>query len=278
MAPNLSPDNKVSRLNPRGVPMFLLKQFALAAILGLLSGCAMFPIGSINDSAKSALAPNLVPIGPVGKYSTRNLLYESQTIGSIEVTYNLYQGYILQNQLYWLTLVIKNKGDAAAEVAPIVELQDTGGIEIPAHTYNGFMYMASSLATGAPIVIPTAPTTQSVRTTHSGTVTSTSGNTYYYSGTSRSRQSGAESFAAGMSQFAAATAASQAREMTEGSQLLSSWADSYWLRDRYTIKSGGGVVGTLTFPAPKATPLILQVSIGDKKYRFVTGKELVSHD
>lgn len=258
--------------------MSLLKLIAFSTILGLLSGCAMFPIGSINDPAKSALGPNLVPIGPVGKYSTRNLLYENQTVGNIEVSYNLYQGYILQNQIYWLTLVIKNKGDVATEVSPLVELEDTAGIEIPAHTYEGFMYMASSLATGAPVVIPTAPTTQSTRTTHSGTVTSTSGNTYYYSGTSRTRQSGAESFTTGFSQGAAVGAAIRAREMNEGAQLLTSWADSYWLRDRYTIKPGGGVVGTLTFPAPKATPLVLQVSIGDKKYRFSTGKQLVNHD
>ena len=253
--------------------------FVLSAIF--IAGCAVAPpTGSINDSAKSAIGPNVVPLG---KYSTKTLLYEKQALGGVEVSYNLFQGYILQNQLYWLTLIVKNTGDSPIDVVPTVELRDSLGIEIPAHTYSGFMSMAASVASGAPVVIPTATaSSQTYRTTQSGTITSASGNTYYYSGASTT-SSGANSFAGGlaqgMAQGAALGNAMRAREMRQISPLLMSWADSYWLRNSYTIKPGNSVVGTLTFPAPRTLPLVLEVSVGGNKVvRFTTGKELIKHD
>ncbi len=254
--------------------MLIIKHTIYLILLILLSSCTSFQTGSVNDPTKSTIGPNLVPIGPAGKYSTKYLLYENQEVDKIEVAYNIYQGFILQNPIYWLTIVIKNKGDAATEVSPTVELYDSNGIEIPAHTYDGFVCMASSITSGTTTIIPTIPATQPSNTSYSGTIMAPSGKSYYYSGVSSSQLNTAESLASGL----AFGAAMQAQQMNQIAVLLISWSDAYWIREHYTIKPDRSIVGTLTFPAPKTTPLTLRIGIGSREYLFTTGKELVRHD
>ncbi len=221
-----------------------------------LSGCAS--VNPLNDPTRSRIAADVANVeGP------RDILYESQEKGGLEVSYSL--SFYGKEELpgYRLNLIFRNKGDLLTTVEPRVYLRDASGFVIEPSTYSAYAAYASALA-GTPV--PSLPTVAAGNYYHSGTVTSTSGDRYSYSGYTSSVPSGG--FLQGYAQGAAIRAANASRD---GLTMLR-WANQYWLKDGYFLLGGAAASGALYFPANAIgkLPLSLTVSVGSDRFDFKT--------
>ena len=236
---------------------------SLAALTLLVSACATSPVMQLNEPARSAPALDVANLLP-----PRNIPYETLEKGGVSLGYNLFFSKGGNLSGYRLTLVIRNNTAARKVIEPVVSLQDAGGFQVPPYSYQAFVTEAASLAGTA---VPATPVQAQSNYYNSGTIRSTTtGNTYTYSGTTTTAPAGgfANGFARGMAQGAAM----QAGQDREEGRLMLRWANAFWLKSGYDLPPGAAASGALFFPAANLgqVPLRLTVEIDGQKFEFVT--------
>lgn len=228
----------------------------------LLGGCATGSPLHLNEPARSQPAVDVANL-----YAPREIPYETQEHAGVAVSYNLFFVKGANFSGYRLALILRNNTERAEVFTPEVLVRDATGLLIQPDTYEGFMSLAASLAGTS---VPPIPVAQNDRYYHQGAVTSPSGRTYTYSGTTTSDPSGdaAGSFARG---FAQGTAMRAARDREDG-RLMLRWGTSYWLKERYTVPPRSAVSGALLFSSPTVTnlPLTITVNLGQRPFEFKT--------
>lgn len=235
----------------------------MAVLIFLLSACATSTVVQLNEPSRAVQATDVANLLP-----PRNIPYETVEKAGISLGYNLF--FVAGGNLsgYRLTLILRNNTGTRKLIEPIISLQDSGGFLIPSYAYEGFITEAASLAGTN---VPSIPLQTRSSYYNSGTIRSTTtGNSYSYSGTTTSTPSGgfASGFAQGMAQGAAAKAAN---DREEGRMMLR-WANSFWLKNSYDLPSGSAASGALFFPAASLgkVPLRLTIEVGGEKFEFVT--------
>jgi hypothetical protein len=212
----------------------------------------------MNEPARSRAAPDVAPIGSSG-----DVLYETSEKDSLAVSYNLQSLSSNNFSGYRLTLIFRNSSGQTKAIAPSVTLKDASGLLLPSASYQGFMLYAARIA-DAPL--PSVPASNNYR--QEGTIYSSSGETYRYSGTSTSGSNFSDGFARGVA-IRAALDQKQAK-------LMLGWAADHWLQPSYTVPPRSAVAGVLFFPSRNATPalpLTLVVGLGEKEFEFQTARE-----
>jgi len=228
----------------------------------LLGGCATGSPLHLNEPARSQASVDVANLR-----APREVPYETQEQEGIAVRYNLF--FLKDDNFsgYRLTLILRNNTNRPEVFMPEVLLRDATGLVLQPDTYEGFMSLAAALAGTS---VPPIPVAQNDRYYHQGAVTSPSGRTYTYSGTTTSDPSGdaAGSFARG---FAQGRAMRAARDREDG-RLMLRWGTSYWLKERYTVPPKSAVSGALLFSSRALTnlPLTITVNLAQRQFEFKT--------
>lgn len=242
------------------------RKLVITAMLPIaLWGCAAGSAVHLNDPARSHSGVDVANL-----LAPREIPYETQEQLGIAVSYNLFFMKEANFSGYRLTLVLRNNTDRPEIFTPEVVLRDATGLILQPDTYEGFMSLAAALA-GTPV--PPIPVAQNDRYYHQGTVTSPSGRTYGYSGTTTAVPSGAAgSFTSGLARGMAMGAAARSAQDREEGRLMLKWGSSYWLKERYTVPPKSAVAGALLFSSPALTnlPLSLTVTLSQGRFEFKT--------
>jgi len=217
---------------------------------------------SLNDKSRSVSNRNVAPFGNESK----NILYEYKRSDDISVGYNI--SFKPKNPLigYRLTLTFTNLNAETLTIQPDIDLRDNSGYLISPYDRAPFIEMAANYAG---VEVPYyALNNNSGNYYHSGTVTSSTGNTYRYYGQSSSGKSFSSGFQSGVSQGAMIVALAYQKV---GRNALG-WASAYWLRSEYTIPPRSSVSGALYYPALDINqlPLNLTVKVNNQDFKFIT--------
>jgi hypothetical protein len=243
-----------------------MKSFAIRmtvfGVIALLTGCAVGP-QQLNDPARAVMALDTANLLP-----PRQIPFETQRAGSIDVSYNLF--FVKGDNFsgYRLTLILRNVGATVETVVPSIELRDAAGFLVAPYEFGAFISEAAILAGTA---VPAVAVAQQSSFYSTGTVRNVNtGNVATFSGTTRSIPSGG--FAQGFAQGAAQGAAMRARNDRDEGRLMMRWANSFWLKSNYVLPPGTAVTGALLFPASQvgAMPLRLTVGTGNTALEFLT--------
>lgn len=249
--------NKMAASNIRSALVFVVCAVTVAS----LAGCSGLARRDLNDPSRSALQRD-----PANSAAAESVLYEWQESEGVKVGFNLAHTTSQNFSGYRVSLMISNVAGVPLTVTPKVTLLEGTRIALQPQDLYSLAGTAAALAhTSVPTAVYNAPPSSYY---HTGTITSTSGERYNYSG--RSTPSGG--FSAGYAQGAALGAAIRAgADRDEGTEILK-WATSYWLKNEYLIPPDSSVVGVLFFPAEKigALPMKLSVDVGGKLFAFTS--------
>lgn len=234
-------------------------RLVIIAITVFLAGCA--GMQQLNDPA---LSQNDIDVANLLR--PREIPYETKNINGISVSYNMFYAGSGNIKGYRATLIFRNNSEQTITINPELLLKDAGGFIVQPYSYNGFVQYAAALAGTH---VPNIPSSNNNSYYSSGTITSNSGERYAYSGTTTQNSGGfgggfASGFAKGMAQAAA--------DDQEEGRLMLQWANSFWLKDSYTLPPKSAAYGALLYPAQKLGQLPIQftISLGDRKYEFLT--------
>lgn len=232
---------------------------ATVVIAAFLTGCA--GVQQLNDPA---LSKNDLDVANL--LAPRQIPYETKSVDGVSVSHNLFYAASGNMDGYRATLIIRNDTDQTITFKPDLLFKDASGFIIQPYSYGGFVQFAAALA--GTYVPPISNSTNNSYYS-SGTITSNTGERYNYAGTTTQNSGGfAGGFASG---WAKGMAQKAANDQEEGRVMLQ-WANSFWLKDSYTLPPKSAVSGALFYPAPKLGQLPIQftVSLGSRKYEFLT--------
>ena len=239
------------------MPCYIIRILAAGAVFSAVAGCGT--LHHLNEPSRSHQGPDVANLS-----SLRDFPYETAEKNGLTVSYNLFFAKSSNLSGYRLTLIFRNTGTTSRLIRPKISLQDSSGLIIPPYAYQAFVAEAALLAGTEVPRVPMELGRTSYR--HEGTITSPTGGTYYYSGTTT--PSLGSSFSRGFAQGEAMRAASDRKE---GQQMLQ-WASSFWLRDVYELPAGAATSGALFFPVPQVgqLPLRLIVETSEDRFEFTT--------
>jgi hypothetical protein len=241
------------------------------------AGIVVLSIGGLAyaqyvDPARSTTGKDLTQIHS-GLFSSSKAPFEYQTLGSWSIGYSLVKETFGGDYLR-LTLVFKNVGTTPSSIAPIVTMNDGGGILMTAQSYND-MYGRATLLANSPTVSVPPPTqhTLSTTTTTQGTVTDQNGQVSNF--TAQSTTPGPlVNVAAQIQESIARQQAQAANSNSEMNRLIGNeylqWLPRSWLKDHYDIPVGTAAVGALLFArhGKESLPLVVNVQLGDQQFTF----------
>ena len=235
-------------------------------------GCAVQSrVHQLNEPSRSIEMADIANLR-----ETKDIPYEIQRKGGISVGYNMT---LVENgpaKGIRVTLFFRNEGIQNMIFKPNLTLVDPNGFLVPATTYRNFVEYASLLA-GTPV--PPMPNFTPVTTqaSTSGTIRNTAtGSTYQYDSDTKYTSGAERTPVDGVLQGIAIRQATDAAANRETGRLLLRWANTYWLRDEYSLEPGTATGGALYFQTVGVSqlPLKLRVAVANEVFEFATKSTL----
>ena len=242
----------------------------IASLLGTLQiyGCAVQSgVHQLNEPSRSITMANIANLR-----EPQDIRYEIQRKGDISVGYNMTLVESGPAKGIRLTLFFRNEGIQNKTFKPSLTVVDPNGFLVPAITHRNFVEYASLLA-GAPV--PPMPnfTPVTTQSSTSGTIRNTAtGSTYQYDSDTNYTSGAQATPVDGVLKGIAMRQATDAAANRDTGRLLLRWANTYWLRDEYSLQPGTATGGVLYFQAVGVSqlPLKLKVAVASEVFEFTT--------